>query len=285
MLYQNRQVVLSQLSPFSGQSLVKLPSVEFRGERCHNCARGSYNAQKGARKAHGSRAISRLTAEGLPTAAGAAVWNAATVARVMAKLVDPEAVTEARDGPAPKPAALRPRGPEPGRGRAGPTEPPRVRSARSANRAKAWHADRTRTAAYLAAKARDDEERTLVERAYEEEMARGPDFIHYRGRSVFQAAARVGLDRNAFGRIMRAIEAIERGVYRTGRRKGAQGVGRAVPKVLKVLLNLTLKFGRQVFPTLVNIADWACACKDAVVDAIKFLAAFSSEGAGRVCRN
>jgi hypothetical protein len=41
MLYQNRQVVLSQLSPFSGQYLAELNrSVERPGELCHNCARG-----------------------------------------------------------------------------------------------------------------------------------------------------------------------------------------------------------------------------------------------------
>jgi hypothetical protein len=40
MLYQNGQVVLSQLSPFSGEYLVKLDrSAERPKEPCHNCVR------------------------------------------------------------------------------------------------------------------------------------------------------------------------------------------------------------------------------------------------------
>lgn len=146
-----------------------------------------------------------------------------------------------------------------------------VKSARSANRAKTWLADRTRAAAYLMAKARDDEERQLVEHAYEEEMARGPDFLHHRGRSVFQAAARAGFDRNAFSRILKALEALERGVYRTGRKKGAHGVSRCVGRVLKALLGLALRYEGEVRPSLLGLARLACVGKQAVVDAIKFL--------------
>ena len=146
-----------------------------------------------------------------------------------------------------------------------------VKSARSANRAKAWRADRNRAAAYLMAKARTEEERALVEQAYEEEMARGPDFLHYRGRSVFQDAARAGFDRNAFSRVLKALEAIERGVYCTGRRKGAHGVSRCVGRVLKALLGLALRYAGEVRPSLVGLARLACVSKQAVVDAIKFL--------------
>jgi hypothetical protein len=146
-----------------------------------------------------------------------------------------------------------------------------VKSARSANRAKAWHADRTRAAAYWLGKARDDEERALVEHAYEEEMARGPDFLHHRGRSVFQEAARAGFDRNTFARILKALEALERGVYRTGRRKGAHGVSRCVGRVLKALLGLALRYQGEVRPSLVGLARLANVGKQAVVDAIKFL--------------
>jgi hypothetical protein len=146
-----------------------------------------------------------------------------------------------------------------------------VKSARSANRAKAWRADRRRAAAYLMAKARTEEEHAAIERAHEQEMAEGPDFIHYRGRSVFQAAERAGFDRNAFGRILKALEAIERGVYRTGRRKGSHGVSRCVGRVLKALLGLALRYEGEVRPSLVGLARIACVSKQAAVDAIKVL--------------
>ena len=44
-----------------------------------------------------------------------------------------------------------------------------------------------------------------------EAMAEGPDFINYRGKSAFQAAPRLGIDRNAYARILNALEGIERG--------------------------------------------------------------------------
>ena len=65
---------------------------------------------------------------------------------------------------------------------------PRVKSARSANRAAWWEQDLSRTATYLMGQARSDEERAFVERLYDEAMAEGPDFINYRGKSAFLAA-------------------------------------------------------------------------------------------------
>ncbi len=56
---------------------------------------------------------------------------------------------------------------------------PRVKSARSANRAAWWQQDLSRTATYLMGQARSDEERAFVERLYDEAMAEGPDFINY----------------------------------------------------------------------------------------------------------
>jgi len=61
---------------------------------------------------------------------------------------------------------------------------PRVKSARSANRAAWWEQDLSRTATYLMGQARSDEERAFVERLYDEAMAEGPDFINYRGKSA-----------------------------------------------------------------------------------------------------
>ena len=101
----------------------------------------------------------------------------------------------------------------------------------------------------------------------------GPDFINYRGKSAFLAAPRLGIDRNAYARILNALEAIERGTYRTSREKGKQGIPRTVARVLKALLNLALQYG-EVRPSLVGIARLACACKQTVVNCLKVLALY-----------
>ncbi len=150
---------------------------------------------------------------------------------------------------------------------------PRVRSARSANRAAWWEQDLSRTATYLMGQARNDEERAFVERLYDDAMAEGPDFINYRGKSAFLAAPRLGIDRNAYARILNALEAIERGTYRTSREKGKQGIPRTVARVLKALLNLALQYG-EVRPSLVGIARLACACKQTVVNCLKLLSRY-----------
>ena len=51
---------------------------------------------------------------------------------------------------------------------ASPSPAPRVKSARSANRAAWWEQDLSRTATYLMGQARNDEERAFVERLYDE---------------------------------------------------------------------------------------------------------------------
>src|SRR5271166_5042692 len=120
---------------------------------------------------------------------------------------------------------------------------PRVKSARSANRAAWWEQDLSRTATYLLGQARTDDERAFVERLYDEAMAEGPDFINYRAKSAFLAAPKLGIDRNAYARILNALEAIERGTYRPCREKGKPGIPRTVARVLKAILNLALQYG------------------------------------------
>ena len=150
---------------------------------------------------------------------------------------------------------------------------PRVKSARSANRAAWWQQDLNRTATYLMGQARNDDERAFVERLYDEAMAEGPDFINYRGKSAFLAAPRLGIDRNAYARILNALEAIERGTYRSCRDKGKQGVPRTVAKVLKALLNLALQYG-EVRPSLEGLKRLACVCKQTVVNCLKLLSLY-----------
>ena len=147
---------------------------------------------------------------------------------------------------------------------------PRIKSARSANRAAWWSQDLNRTVSYLLGQARSDDERALVEKLYDEAHARGPDFIHHRGKSAFQAAPKLGIDRNAYARILNALECIERGTYRTGRDKGKQGIPRTVGRVLKALLNLALQYG-EVRPSLEGIKRLACVCKQTVVNCLKVL--------------
>jgi hypothetical protein len=156
---------------------------------------------------------------------------------------------------------------------ASPSPTPRVKSARSANRAAWWEQDLGRTATYLIGQARTDDERAFVERLYDEAVAEGPDFINYRSKSAFLAAPRLGIDRNAYARILNALEAIERGTYRTFREKGKQGIPRTVARVLKALLNLALQYG-EVRPSLLGIARLACACKQTVVNCLKLLSLY-----------
>jgi hypothetical protein len=89
--------------------------------------------------------------------------------------------------------------------------PAPVKSARSRNRAAWWRQDLERTAAYLMGQARTEDERAFVEKLYEQAVEEGPDFINYRSKSAFEAAPRLGIDRNAYARILSALDMIERG--------------------------------------------------------------------------
>jgi hypothetical protein len=147
---------------------------------------------------------------------------------------------------------------------------PRVRSSRSRNRAASWERDLAQSASYLMGQCRSDDEREFVSRLYDEAAERGPDFINYRSNSAFQAAPRLGIDRNAYARILNALECIERGTYRNSREKGKQGVPRTVARVLKALLNLALQYG-EVRPSLEGLGKLACVCKQTVVNCLKVL--------------
>jgi hypothetical protein len=150
---------------------------------------------------------------------------------------------------------------------------PRVKSARSTNRAASWQQDLSRTASYLMGQARTDEERAFVERLYDEALTEGPDFINYRSKSAFMAAPKLGIDRNAYARILNALDMIERGTYRTCRETGKQGIPRTVAKVLKALLNLALQYG-EVRPSLEGLKRLACVCKQTVVNCLKLLSLY-----------
>ena len=151
-----------------------------------------------------------------------------------------------------------------------PPSPAPVKSARSRNRAAWWRQDLDRTAVYLMGQARTEDERAFVEQLYEQAIEEGPDFINYRSKSAFEAAPRLGIDRNAYARILNALDMIERGTYRNCRDKGKQGIPRTVARVLKCLLNLALHYG-EVRPSLDGIKRLACVCKQTVVNCLKVL--------------
>lgn len=152
-----------------------------------------------------------------------------------------------------------------------PEAPPSpVKSARSRHRAAAWESDLARTATYLMGQCRSEDERAFVERLYEKAADEGPDFIHYRSKSAFMNAPRLGIDRNAYARILKALEMIERGIYRQCRDKGKQGIPRTAARVLKTLLGLALQYG-EVRPSLEGIGRLACVCKQTVVNCLKVL--------------
>jgi hypothetical protein len=87
-----------------------------------------------------------------------------------------------------------------------PPSPAAVKSARSRNRAAWWRQDLDRTALYLMGQARTEDERAFVEQLYEQAVEEGPDFINYRAKSAFEAAPRLGIDRNAYARILNALD-------------------------------------------------------------------------------
>jgi hypothetical protein len=89
---------------------------------------------------------------------------------------------------------------------------------RSRNRAAWWRQDLDRTAVYLMGQARTEDQRSFVEQLYEQAVEEGPDFINYRSKSAFEAAPRLGIDRNAYARILNALDMIERGTARRASR-------------------------------------------------------------------
>src|ERR1700731_5392440 len=152
----------------------------------------------------------------------------------------------------------------------GAPSPAPVKPARSRNRAAWWRQDLDRTAVYLMGQARTEDEHAFVAQLYEQAVEEGPDFTNYRSKSAFEAAPRLGIDRNAYARILNALDMIERGTYRHCRDKGKQGIPRTVARVLKALLNLALHYG-EVRPSLDGIKRLACVCKQTVVNCLKVL--------------
>jgi hypothetical protein len=123
------------------------------------------------------------------------------------------------------------------------------------------------------ATARTTEERADVEAVYDGAIESGPDFLNHHSRSAFMAAPKLGIDRNAYARILNALDVIERGTYQHCRAKGKQGIPRTAVRVLKAILNLALHYG-EVRPSLDGLKRLACVCKQTVVNCLKVLALY-----------
>lgn len=159
----------------------------------------------------------------------------------------------------------------------------KVTSPRSRNRAAAWAQEMARAHAYLSGRARSGAEQEAIDGLYEAAMREGPDFTHYRTNSDFREAPRLNIDRNAYARIIHALEMIERGTYRHSRKKGKQGIPRTAARVLKALLGLALRYGR-VYPSLLGLAQIACVCKQTVVECLKLLELYGFVVIHRRCK-
>ncbi|WP_040620583.1 hypothetical protein [Rhodovulum sp. PH10] len=159
----------------------------------------------------------------------------------------------------------------------------KVTSPRSRNRAAAWAQDMARAHAYMSSRARSEAEQEAADRLYEEALRQGPDFTRYRTGSDFREAPRLNIDRNAYARIIFALEMIERGTYRHSRKKGKQGIPRTAARVLKALLGLAMRHGR-VYPSLLGLAQLACVCKQTVVECLKLLELYGFVVVHRRCK-
>jgi hypothetical protein len=96
-----------------------------------------------------------------------------------------------------------------------------------------------RAGAYLAGQAKTPEEQAMLDKAYQQVLAKGPDFINSRTGSEFRQAPKLGINRNAFARIMHALDLIEHGKYRNCRAKGKHGVLRtAATSQCKIMLDI-----------------------------------------------
>eukprot|EP01037_Dinobryon_pediforme_P018683 gene18683-18982_t len=145
---------------------------------------------------------------------------------------------------------------------------PRVRARK---REAEWHSQLARAYVYAANRTRSADDQAALDAEYEAELARGPDFARYRGKSEFLDAPKISIDRNAAARIKFMIVCIQRGSWKV-KDKGKHGglIPRTVIPVFDALVRLAFKHGR-VFPSLVGLAQLAMCCKQTVVQALKVL--------------
>jgi hypothetical protein len=147
---------------------------------------------------------------------------------------------------------------------------PKIRSARSRNRAAAWRYDLEQWHQYRLAMARDDRERQSIEADYAARAAAGPDFASYHARSDFSEAHQHDIDRDGKAKILTAFDQVRSWLWRNCRQPHGQAVSRVYREVLAVLLSFAVKFGRA-YPSHKTIAKLACCSERTVANALAWL--------------
>ena len=161
----------------------------------------------------------------------------------------------------------------PPRSRAQPTSSPKIRSARSQNRAAAHAYDLAQWREYRLAMARSDLEREAVEAEYAKRLQAGPDFCHYRTGSNFSEPHVHELDKGGKQAVLTAFDQVRAWLYRNQRKPHGQAVSRAYREVLSVLLSFAVKYGRA-YPSIATIAKLACCSERTVGRALIWLRMF-----------
>jgi Helix-turn-helix domain len=148
---------------------------------------------------------------------------------------------------------------------------PRIRSARSRNRAAAWAHDAAQWRLYQLAQHPDASE--AIEAEYARLAEGGPDFAHYHVGSSFAEPPLHSITREDRIRVLQTFDLIRTGLYRHGRQPRAQAVSRNYRDVLGVLLSYAVKRGR-CFPAIATIAAAAMCSRTTVFRAIAWLRLF-----------
>lgn len=148
---------------------------------------------------------------------------------------------------------------------------PRIRSARSRNRAAAHEYDLAQWRQYQLCRA--PERQAEIDREYERLAAAGPDFTRYHVGSSFAEPPVHTITREDRVRVLQKFDLIRSGLYRHGRQPRAQAVSRNYRDVLGVLLSYAVKRGR-CFPAIETIAAAAMCSRSTVLRAIAWLKLF-----------
>jgi hypothetical protein len=150
---------------------------------------------------------------------------------------------------------------------------PRIKSARSRNRAAAHAYDLAQWRAYRLAMAHTDAERDDIERDYAERAAAGPDFTGYHAKSDFSEPHVHDLDRGGKQAVLTAFDQVRGWLWRNSRKPHGQAVSRVYREVLSVLLSFAVKYG-QAYPSQATIAKLACCSERTVGRALIWLRLF-----------
>lgn len=150
---------------------------------------------------------------------------------------------------------------------------PKIRSARSRNRAAAHEYDLAQWKAYRLAMAATDAQRAGIEAEYSGRLQAGPDFVRYHKGSSYAEPHAHSMTREDRTKILVAFDQVRSWLWRNTRKARGQAVSRGYREVLAVLLSFAVKH-RKVYPTLATIARMACCSLRTVQNALAWLRMF-----------